>query len=66
MMSNEEYLQNGGEKCPRCGSKDVFETGDTAARGTTTKTSGVECSNCRFEWDDIYELTGRETKDDDR
>jgi hypothetical protein len=50
------YLENGGNKCPYCGSENIsgghFETDSNEAW------QPVSCDDCGREWSDLYRLVG--------
>lgn len=56
-MSNEEYRQNGGVKCPYCRSENVMTAGNMEA-DSGIAWQPVKCCNCDAEWTDQYNLTG--------
>ena len=58
MKTNSEYLNAGGNICPRCGS-DAISAGILEADSNIAWCS-VECDDCKFEWRDLYQLTGYE------
>lgn len=57
-IDKEAYLKNKGTQCPSCKSKEL-ECGSFDVDGGTAKQE-VWCTDCGFEWDDIYTLTGIE------
>ena len=56
MMTNEEYLSDGGNYCPHCNSSDIeaghFEVGAGHAWQPIT------CNECDSTWNDTYSLIG--------
>ena len=60
-MTNEEYIDEGGNKCPFCHSKNIngldFEADcDYASRE-------VECHDCGKLWTEMFNLRGYEEND---
>ena len=52
----EQYLRDGGVKCPYCESMDivVYAAGESEEG---IKTEPVRCDNCQREWVDVYRLS---------
>ena len=55
-MTNQEYLDNCGTKCPYCGSHDI--TGGAVQIEAGSAWQDVICNSCDKEWQDTYTLTG--------
>jgi len=55
-MSEEEYVNNGGNLCPVCES-DTTQTGEKAFE-TVVLFWEMDCFNCGANWDERYELVG--------
>jgi transposase-like protein len=55
-MTNQEYLDHGGTKCPHCGSLNL--TGDHVQVDAGTAWQDIICDDCGKEWQDTYTLTG--------
>ena len=55
-----EYIQNGGNNCPHCGSSDI--SGGSFEADGTSAWRDVECEECGESWHDIYSLTGIQFK----
>jgi transposase-like protein len=51
-----EYLENGGTKCPVCGSDDMVD-GGTDFNGSILY-QNVSCNDCQEEWTEEYKLSG--------
>ena len=51
----DEYISSGGIKCPVCGDWDI--TGGSVQIDAGVAWQDVSCSNCDYEWTDIYTLT---------
>lgn len=51
------YLENGGTKCPKCGSENI-EGASWNADGGGTASQEVSCLDCDAEWFDVYNLVG--------
>jgi hypothetical protein len=58
MLTQKEYLEANGMKCPNCGS-DNISAEDPEPEGKTA-TSEVVCLSCEAVWTDIYHLVGFE------
>jgi hypothetical protein len=60
LTSEEEqaYLDNGGNKCPKCGSDDI--SGGHFESDSNEAWREVTCENpkCEFVWFDNYKMTG--------
>jgi len=56
MMTDEEYVQTGGNKCPYCKSVNV-ESSSGGADGSYAW-ADCSCADCPASWTDVYELTG--------
>ena len=57
-MTNEEYVEAGGCKCPKCGSSDI--SGDSIEVDSGGAYQEVGCSECGHSWRDVYTLVGYE------
>jgi transposase-like protein len=57
MLTEEEYIDNGGVLCPYCKSKDIEAVGPVDLDGSYG-VQRVVCSECEKEWSDCYTLTG--------
>ena len=55
-MTNEEYVQHSGTRCPFCRSRNIL-AGSFEAAGRTSW-QNVSCDDCGFSWQDEYVLTG--------
>lgn len=55
-MTNDEYKNNGGTKCPFCQSENIEGGQFTVDAGIATQPMG--CTDCESEWDDQYSLVG--------
>jgi formate dehydrogenase maturation protein FdhE len=58
-MTNEEYLGNGGNKCPFCGGGSI--DGGTFQSDNTEAWRYCSCDDCGSEWEDLYKMTGYNT-----
>lgn len=54
--SSEEYVKEGGNKCPFCGSTDI--EGDQVTIDAGKAYQPVGCNDCEGEWTDVYKLEG--------
>jgi transposase-like protein len=52
------YVQNGGVKCPFCGSTNIEGHSVDIDQGAASQ--AINCLDCGKEWSDIYRLTGFE------
>lgn len=52
-----EYLENGGTKCPKCGSENI-EGASWDADGSGITSQEVSCNECGAKWYDVYNLVG--------
>jgi len=50
----ENYVQQGGVRCPYCGSGDI--EGSRVEIDAGTAWQEVSCSHCESRWQDVYEL----------
>lgn len=57
-----KYVEQGGTRCPCCGSDDISGNEWNADAGYATQEVG--CNNCNAEWLDEYTLTGVAIQDD--
>ena len=57
MISNEEYIKNGGVRCPFCKSDDIRTVGSLESCGINAFQS-VACNCCGKNWTDEYTFTG--------
>lgn len=57
--TQEMYLDEGGTRCPFCGSHDI--TGDDVNIDAGSAWQDVFCNDCSSEWQDTYTLTGYAT-----
>jgi hypothetical protein len=55
VLSNEEYVEEGGARCPFCGSDEV--TGDSFTSGGGEASQEMSCDACDAKWEDVYALT---------
>ena len=55
-MTNKEYVDDEGAKCPACKSTDL--QGDSIHIEATHAYQPVACGNCGASWVDEYDLTG--------
>lgn len=64
MSKQIEYLNNGGRRCPNCGSSNLYRNEDNTygdydqtVRVKEDKAIGItQCCDCRSEWKDVYQL----------
>ena len=56
MMTQEQYLETEGERCPFCGSRDLDSPDDTVDGDSYMR--GVTCRRCGKTWCDHFKLTG--------
>lgn len=54
-LTNEEYLESKGSKCPVCSSTEL-EAGQIEFDGSDL-IQEVKCLKCDAEWDDVYSTT---------
>lgn len=54
--SSEEYVKEGGAKCPFCGATDIEGHEVTIDSGKAYQPVG--CNECEGEWTDVYTMTG--------
>lgn len=59
-MSQDEYVQNKGVKCPFCGDYDV--QGGPVEVDAGSATQEMDCLTCEKTWKDVYKLTGYRTE----
>ena len=57
-MSNEEYLEAGGNECPFCGSRDI--AGGPFASDCDYAWRSVDCNTCEKSWTENFKMTGYE------
>ena len=57
LMSDDEYVERGGNECPHCRSRDIT-TKDNGELDGSRYVVGVICQDCGREWEDIYRLIG--------
>ena len=57
LLTDEEYLEEGGTKCPVCQSTEV-ETIDSIEADGSIAWQHVKCSSCGAIWQDNYKLVG--------
>lgn len=55
-VSSEEYVKEGGNKCPFCGATDI--NGHAVEIDAGIAYQPVDCSECGKEWTDQYSLVG--------
>jgi len=55
-LNNEQYIAEGGTRCPFCGSLDI--EGQEVNIDAGQAWQDVYCNHCRKEWQDTYTLTG--------
>jgi hypothetical protein len=60
MMSDQEYVKAGGNKCPHCGSGQVSADSGVEVEGATAWQE-VGCGDCQETWHDVYKLIGWQT-----
>ena len=58
-MTKEEYINNGGNNCPCCGSGNLG-TEDNVQVDSGSAWQKVHCNDCGAIWNDIWSLTGYE------
>ncbi len=58
MLTEKEYIKEGGNVCPVCESKDI-EAAKVKA-DSATAWAGIQCQDCGIEWREFYSLTGFE------
>ena len=56
MMTDEEYIQQAGSKCPFCLSNQV--SADRPEADGDYAWAECSCGDCRMQWSDVYTLTG--------
>jgi len=56
-MTEKEYIESGGTKCPICQSNNLSADGQIISDGLSAW-GLVECHNCGAKWNDVYELIG--------
>jgi len=54
--TDEQYVAQGGNHCPACGSRDIEGHEVNIDSGYATQECG--CNQCDAEWTDTYRLTG--------
>ncbi len=59
MNTNEQHIENGGDQCPHCNSKEI--QGGCIYFDTGSAWQEVTCNDCGKEWQDLYTLTGYAT-----
>lgn len=55
-MTNEQYLAQGGTRCPFCGSLQI--EGQEVNIDAGNAWQDMTCNDCHAEWQDTYTLTG--------
>lgn len=60
-MTNEEYVQHSGVRCPYCGSPDLDGGSVTVDAGAAWQ--GISCNGCGESWQDQYKLVGYQPED---
>lgn len=55
-MTPQEYIANGGTKCPVCGSEDI--EGDSFDVDAGSAAQRIDCNDCNSYWIDDYRLVG--------
>jgi len=60
MLTEDQYIQAGGNRCPHCASEDI-ESWDLPIVEGATATQKIGCNSCNKEWVDQYQLVGFET-----
>ncbi len=55
-LTEKQYIENGGIRCPVCGSDEISGTGINTDAGFVTQDVG--CDKCGSTWTDEYELVG--------
>lgn len=58
MLTQEEYVVDGGSHCPKCGSENI-DAAPVEFSGNQIY-QDVDCYDCGFKWFDFYELKGYE------
>ena len=58
-MTQKEYLDNGGTRCPTCNSADISADPEFESDSVEGWRKAV-CTDCRFSWYDVYKLVGYE------
>lgn len=56
MLTVKEYIANGGERCPYCGTEDIQDE-DTRHIGPKLVLAMI-CNLCDKTWEEIYQLIG--------
>lgn len=51
----QQYIANGGTRCPSCGSEDIVGEDISVEEGIATQE--MSCNICDLEWSDVYHLT---------
>ena len=58
ILTDEEYVQSGGNKCPNCGCEEDSIEADHMNTDGDYAWCSCNCSRCRATWTDIYRLMG--------
>ena len=58
MMSQKEYIESKGERCPKCNSKNLETVEFDYGYPDENMTHYLECKECNFYWGEVYELKG--------
>ena len=58
MLTEQEYIERGGNNCPKCESDDI--EGGIVQVDSNTAYQDVSCNECETEWRDFYTLTSHE------
>jgi hypothetical protein len=56
MITNKDYVNDGGNFCPHCQSNDIEAEHFEVDSGHAWQP--VSCNNCGSTWNDVYVLTG--------
>lgn len=56
---SQQYVKDGGCKCPACGSENIVGDGVSLA-GTTSAIRVCVCEDCDSDWHEVFELVGIE------
>ena len=59
-MTMQSYLESGGEKCPKCGSKAIKESAPPKRIQAGQVQVSMFCATCGGRWRDTYSLSKAE------
>lgn len=58
LLTDKEYVDNAGNKCPKCHAKDCIETGSQFLADVDYAWQDCSCTECGAIWTNHYKLTG--------